>query len=70
MWALCGTAEERATALKDPKTLGSGARPVKAIIQPWDTALAAAFGGLTFDNQRFPSGDKPQGVWTKALKTK
>jgi hypothetical protein len=70
VWARCGTDEERATALKDPKSLQRGTRPAKAVTQPWDTALAAAFGGLKFHNQRYASGDKPQGVWTKELKAK
>ena len=69
-WALCGTHEERATALKDPKSLNRGSRPPRAIVEAWDSALAAAFGGLKFHNQRALSGDKPQGVWTTELQTK
>ena len=70
-WALCGsTSEERATALKNPATLRQGSRPSKAIVDAWDSALAAAFGGLKFHIQRATSGDKPQGVWTTELQTK
>ena len=69
-WATCGTPEERAMALKNPKSLKRGSHPPKAIVDPWNAAAAAAFDGLKFHNQRFQSGDKPQGVWTTALKTK
>ena len=69
-WALCGTVDERARALKDPKSLESGSRPVKTIVGPWNAALAAACDGLEFHTQRGQSGDKPQGVWTTELKTK
>ena len=69
-WALCGTVDERATALKDPKSLKSGSRPPQAIVKPWDIAAAEAFDGLEFHNQRATSGDKPQGIWTTELQTK
>ena len=69
-WEKCGTREDREKSIKDPKSLESGSRPVKAIKTAWDTALAAAFDGLKFHSQRFDSRDKPQGVWTTELKTK
>ena len=69
-WETCGTPEERATALKDPKSLKSGSRPPQAIVKPWDIAAADAFGGLAFHTQRATSGDKPQGIWTTELQTK
>ena len=69
-WALCGTVDERARALKDPKSLESGSRPVKTIVGPWNAAIAAACDGLEFHTQRGQSGDKPQGVWTTELRNK
>ena len=69
VWALCGTGEQRATAVKDPKTLPQGSRPAKIIVDQWDAALASAFGGLKFENQRGTSGDRPAGIWTMELKS-
>ena len=69
VWALCGTGEQRATAVKDPKTLPQGSRPAKIIVDQWDAALAAAFDELKFENQRGTSGDRPAGIWTMELKS-
>ena len=69
-WKTCGTTEERATALKDPKSLRRGSRPPRAIVEAWDSSLAATFGGLEFHNQRGANGDTPQGIWTIELQTK
>ena len=69
-WATCGTPEQRATAIKDPSTLPQGSRPAKVIVDQWNAALAAAFGGLELTHVRGKqSGDKPLGYWTTELKT-
>ena len=68
-WATCGTPEQRATAIKDPSTLPQGSRPAKVIVDQWNAALAAAFDGLKFENQRGTSGGRPAGVWTMELKS-
>jgi len=70
VWARCGTAEERAKAVKDPKTLESGTRPAAVIVRAWDAAFKQAFDGLAFHNQRGASGGNPQGYWTLELKSK
>ena len=70
VWARCGTAEERAKAVKDPKTLERGTRPAAVIVKAWDAALKEAFGGLQFHNQRGASAGNPQGCWMLALKSK
>lgn len=71
VWALCGTAEQRATAVKDPSSLPRGSHPVKGIVAAWNAALKEAFDGLEFQNIRGKqSGGKPLGVWTTELKSK
>ena len=69
-WEKCGTPEQRGIAIKDPKHLSQGSRPSKAIVDPWDVALAAAFDGLKFEHVRGrATSDKPAGYWTTELKT-
>jgi len=67
VWNLCGTREQRAAALKDPKEV-SGSRPAPAIVRAWDTALKSAFNGLEFNHIKGSRQmDKPNGVWTTEL---
>ena len=69
-WEKCGTPEQRAMAIKDPKHLPQGSRPSKAIVDPWDVALAAAFDGLEFEHVRGGKESRgPAGYWTTVLKT-
>ena len=70
MWALCGTGEQRATAIKDPKQLPQGSRPTPVIVWAWNEALKEAFGGLEFEHKtgKQPAGT-PLGYWTTQLKT-
>ena len=71
VWARCGTAEERAKAVKDPSSLPQGSRPAKVIVEAWNAALKEAFDGLEFQTIRGKqSGGKPLGVWTPELKSK
>ena len=70
VWEKCGTEEQRGIAIKGPKHLPQGSRPPKAIVDPWDVALAAAFDGLKFEHVRGGgASDKPAGYWTTELKT-
>lgn len=69
VWALCGTEEQRATAVADPSKLPSGSRPAKVIVDQWDLALKTAFGGLEFTHVRGSKGSGPAGYWTMELKT-
>ena len=70
VWALCGTSEQRATAVKDPKD-PCKPKPDPAIVQAWDAALWEAFGGLKFRNERGSRNElsRPNGIWTDELKT-
>ena len=68
-WALCGSVEDRAKAIKNPSDLPQGSRPAAVIVRSWDAALDRAFGGLVFTCIRGKqSGDKPLGYWTTELK--
>ena len=69
-WEKCGTPEQRAIAIKDPSTLPQGSRPAKVIVEQWDIAHAAAFGGLEFTHVRGSKDSRgPAGYWTTELKT-
>jgi len=56
-WETMGTAEQRANAVKDPKTLVSGSRPSQVIVSAWTDAMAEALDGFSF-GQRV-TGDAP-----------
>ena len=71
VWARCGTAEQRATAVKDPSSLPQGSRPAKGIVEAWNAALKEAFNGLEFTHVRGTKGAMgPAGHWTTELQTK
>ena len=69
LWARCGSEEQRANALKDPRSQ-NGSRPATVIVEPWNAALRTAFNGLEF---KHVTGSKnqhdPNGHWTDDLMT-
>ena len=67
LWARCGSEEQRANALKEPK---SGSRPAPVITEPWNAALRTAFNGLEFKHVKGSKNQHdPNGHWTDDLKT-
>jgi hypothetical protein len=69
VWALCGTGEQRAKAIKQPN--GKDVPPpAPVIVRAWNAALAAAFGGLQFKHTvGSKSKHEPNGHGTDELKT-
>lgn len=69
VWALCGTEEQRAKALKDPSSQ-SGSRPAAVIVQAWSMALKVAFNKLELKQiVGSKNNHEPNGHWTDELKT-
>jgi len=68
VWALCGTGEQRAKAIKQPNG-NDVPPPAPVIVRAWNAALVAAFGGLQFKHMvGSKSKHEPNGYWTDELK--
>ena len=66
-WETVGTWETRAKAVHDPKTLKRGSRPAVSIVSAWTDAMAEAFHGFEFENNRGDGSGLPRGYSTTEL---
>ena len=68
VWALCGTAEQRESATKDP-ALERGSHAAALIVKVWDHAMKEACGGFEFGKKVTGSKnpEMPNGYWTTEI---
>jgi len=66
-WEATGAAEQRAKAVEDPRTLKRGSRPARSIVSAWTDAMAEAFHGFEFENNRGDGSGLPRGYSTTEL---
>jgi len=66
-WETVGTTEQRAKAVEDPRTLKRGSRPATSIVSAWTDAMAEAFHGFEFENNRGDGSGLPRGYSTTEL---